>query len=54
MAGTLVDSNAILDILTETFIGAHSAVAGLRLLTRDGRRYRTYFPSIEIITPART
>ena len=35
------------------FIGAHAAVAGLRLLTRDSRRYRTYFPSIEIIAPAR-
>jgi predicted nucleic acid-binding protein len=35
------------------FIGAHAAVAGLRLLTRDSRRYRTYFPSVEVISPGR-
>lgn len=34
------------------YIGAHAAVAGYRLLTRDVRRYRTYFPTIEIIAPA--
>jgi predicted nucleic acid-binding protein len=36
----------------ESLIGAHAAVAGYRLLTRDVRRYRTYFPTIEIIAPA--
>jgi len=33
------------------YIGAHAAVAGYRLLTRDVRRYRTYFPTVEIIAP---
>jgi predicted nucleic acid-binding protein len=33
------------------YIGAHAAVTGYRLLTRDVQRYRTYFPAIDIITP---
>jgi predicted nucleic acid-binding protein len=39
-------------VLPDLFIGAHAAVAGLTLLTRDVRRYRTYFPTIDLITPA--
>ena len=33
------------------YIGAHAAIAGYRLLTRDVRRYRTYFPTIDIVGP---
>src|SRR6266571_3090882 len=37
--------------LPDFYIGAHAAIAGLRLLTRDPRRYRTYFPTVDIIAP---
>ena len=40
--------------LPDFYIGAHAAVAGLPLLTRDTRRYATYFPSVELITPRNT
>lgn len=38
--------------LPDFFIGAHAAVEGLQLLTRDAARYRTYFPGIRIIAPS--
>ncbi len=37
--------------LPDFFIGAHAAVSGFRLLTRDMRRYRQDFPTVELIGP---
>jgi hypothetical protein len=37
--------------MPDFYIGAHAAVARLALLTRDAARYRTYFPSVELLTP---
>jgi len=38
-------------VLPDFFIGAHAAVAQIPLLTRDVRRYRTYFPNVPLIAP---
>jgi predicted nucleic acid-binding protein len=38
-------------VLPDFLVGAHASVAGLALLTRDPRRYRTYFPKLRLIAP---
>lgn len=38
-------------VLPDFFLGAHAAVIGAPLLTRDPRRYRTYFPGLALIAP---
>lgn len=38
-------------VLPDFFIGAHAAVLQTPLLTRDVRRYRTYFPTVQLIAP---
>ncbi len=37
--------------LPDFYIGAHAAVEGMQLLTRDPRRYRVYFPKLKLIAP---
>lgn len=39
------------NVLSDFFIGAHAAILGCPLLTRDARRYRSYFPTVELIAP---
>ncbi len=38
--------------LPDFFIGAHAGVSKLPLLTRDNKRFATYFPKLQIISPA--
>ena len=39
--------------LPDFFIGGHAQTAGATILTRDPRFYRTYFPTVPLITPDR-
>ena len=39
------------NVLGDFFIGAHAAVSGLPVLTRDVRRYRNYFPGVRLVAP---
>jgi predicted nucleic acid-binding protein len=38
-------------VLPDFFIGAHAAVMQWSILTRDVRRYRTHFPTVQLIAP---
>ena len=44
-------AGGIRTVLPDFFIGAHAEIADAPLLTRDKQRYRTYFPSVRLITP---
>jgi predicted nucleic acid-binding protein len=39
------------NVLPDFFVGAHAAVAGFPVLTRDVGRYRSYFPTVHLLTP---
>ncbi len=38
-------------VLADFLIGAHATVLGCSILTRDTRRYTTYFPTVPLIAP---
>jgi hypothetical protein len=38
-------------VLADFFIGAQAAVLGCTVLTRDAKRYRSYFPSVPLLVP---
>ncbi len=39
------------NVLADFFIGAHAAVLGCGILTRDTRRYKNYFPTVVLVSP---
>lgn len=39
------------NVLGDFFIGAHAAVSGMPVLTRDTRRYKSYFSSVRLVAP---
>jgi hypothetical protein len=39
------------NVLSDFFIGAHAAVLECGILTRDGHRYRNYFPRVPLVVP---
>ena len=45
------DGGAKANVLADYFIGAHTAVLGYGIITRDSRRYRNYFPLVALVNP---
>ena len=41
------------NVLADFFVGAHAAVLGCAILTRDSSRYRNYFPGVMLVVPDR-
>lgn len=39
------------NVLADFFVGAHAAVTGWSIITRDARRYRRYFPRVTLVSP---
>ena len=39
--------------MPDFYVGAHALIGRMQLLTRDAKRYRTYFPALEIVAPKR-
>ena len=39
------------NVLADFFVGAHAAVMGWGIITRDARRYRNYFPRVPLVSP---
>ena len=50
-AGYRAAGGAKTGVLPDFFIGAHAAALDIPLITRDARRYRTYFPDVRLIAP---
>ena len=48
------DGGTKVNVLADFFIGAHASVVGSGILTRDGRRYRRYFPRVSLVVPEGT
>jgi hypothetical protein len=46
-----ISGGAKTGVLSDFFIGAHASALDIPILTRDVRRYRTYFPDLRLIAP---